>query len=129
MWKLVFKFALPIGAVVALTAWLLVRKQANRGWSPVAIRLATGCWVIAMTGLLSLIALIYSDHPRTPDDVHRFAYNLHGTAIFLTREERSALSLFEGTAFGGVIMIFGAGALMVRRRQASDDRKYIRARS
>jgi len=70
---------------------------------------------------------VYGNHPRTADDVHHFSYNLHGTRVFLTNEEHSALSVFEAMAFGGVAFGLATGVVITRQRRAASDRKCVRS--
>jgi hypothetical protein len=125
MWNLVLRFALPIAAASALVAWSLGRRQKLRGWPVQGLRVFAAAWVVAMTGLLSVTLLVYGNHPRTADDVHHFSYNLHGTRVFLTNEEHSALSVFEAMAFGGVAFGLATGVVITRQRRAASDRKFV----
>lgn len=81
--------------------------------------LFVACWVVVMTGILALTVLVYGDHPTKPDiETHRvYSYNLHGTRIYLTEEEKSALTFFEWMAGLGVLSGFGVMFLMQRQEQ------------
>ena len=80
------------------------------------------CWAVGMTGILALTVLVYGDHPTKPDiETHRiYSYNLHGTRIYLTEEEKSALTFFEGMSGLGVLAGFGVGFLMQRQEQRGE---------
>jgi len=125
MWPQVLRLIVPIGTAVALVAWLTTRGVIKSEHPSVAVRwkrLFVACWAVGMTGILALTVLVYGDHPTKPDiETHRiYFYNLHGTRIYLTEEEKSALTFFEGMSGLGVLAGFGVGFLMQRQEQRGE---------
>jgi len=131
MWRLVLSFIVPIGAAIAVAAWMLTRHGVERDVPAVSRKLkilSIACWVFGMTGILSIVVLVYGGHPTKPDlETHRtYSYNLHGTSVYLTKEEDSALTFFE-SMFGLGLVGFGVGVLVLhRQQQRAEDRKYVR---
>src|SRR5258705_2617443 len=118
--------------MVALLAWVLTRKRTKPESFPAAARLwkglFVGCWGVGLTCILALTVLVYGRHPLAPDPAtgHTYSYNLHGTNIYLAREEQDALRLFEKLTFSNVLLGFVCGFIMQRQQIRVDDRKYIR---
>ena len=131
MWPQVLRLIVPVGTAVALVAWLTTRGVIKFEHPAVALRwkrLFVACWVVGMTGILALTLLVYGNHPTKPDvETHRiYSYNLHGTRIYLTEEEKSALTFFEGMGGFGMLAGLGVGFLMQRQKQRTENQKSVR---
>jgi hypothetical protein len=64
------------------------------------------CFVIGGTGILAIIALFYlniNSVVADPTTNRLYPRNLHGTKIYLTQEEDSAMGFFEATSFLGIL--------------------------
>jgi hypothetical protein len=81
--------------------------------------------VVGMTGIIALTVLVYGDHPTKPDiETHRiYSYNLHGSPIYLTEEEKSALTFFEWMSGLGVLAFLGVMLLMNRQNQRAESQE------
>jgi hypothetical protein len=132
MWFEVVRLAGPIGPVVALLAWALSRKPIRPDPFPAAARvwkaLFVGCWVIGMTSIVALTALVYGHHSEEPDPGtgRTNSYNLHGTVIYLNSDEDGALHLFETVGFSSVLLGITSVFIMQRQQLRVDERKYTR---
>src|SRR5438128_10320912 len=110
MWPQVLRLIVPIGTAVALVAWLTTRGVIKSEHPSVALGwkgLFVACWAVGMTGILALTVLVYGDHPTKPDvETHRiYSYNLYGTRIYLTEEEKCARTFFDGMCVIGVLAV------------------------
>ena len=86
-----------------------------------------GCWVVGMTSIVALTVLVYGNHPHQsePEVGRVYSYNLHGTGIYLTREELGALHVFETSGASCVLLAFGCGFIMQRQQSRENDRKDV----
>jgi hypothetical protein len=129
MWPEVAKLTLVISAIVALMTWMVSRgapdsfPAAKRRWKV----LLMVSWVVGMTGMLASVVLLEGyRYPVKPDPetARIYAYNLHGTKIYLTKEEDLAIDFFEMISFVAIVALFVNFYIMQTQQQTVDDQKY-----
>jgi hypothetical protein len=108
MWIQVAKLTAIAGPIALFVVWLVSHRApdpfpgAKRQWRTLFLISATA----GMTGMLALTALLEGyNHPikPSPETNRIYAYNMHGKAIYLTKEEDSALHFFEIMSFSAVL--------------------------
>ena len=131
MWSQITKLALAFGSLAAVIVWALWRSDAPRnratvGVGPVLKALCLVSATISLAGWLGLVASVNLQH-TAPDEMagRVYPWNNHGI-VYLTKEERSTVQVFEGAFFLGWAVGLGSGCVIALRRSRSDNRKYVR---
>ena len=131
LWRLAYTVGIPIAMVLVLVQWILSRtiRDTHPAASTIWKILFRAAWVVGLTsGLTSEVLIKGYHHTFRPDpsSARIYRYMDHGTALYLTADERFAVDVLTNTFMYSVFAGFGVGFFLQRQQNAANDRKYVR---